>query len=491
VAALLAAILARPAAAQERDLDVVLAGGRVMDPESGLDAVRHVGLRGDRIVIISQSALEPRLRVGGTRLDVSGLVVSPGFIDLHAHGQSAHANEFQAHDGVTAALELEVGFPQIGRWLASRAGRALVHYGVSVSHDGVRALVLPELGPRALVEFAGIAGDFDSSAAVPGSARLLARKVALPDDRLPALWEEFKQGLREGALGIGMAHEYYPGADRREIFRVFEFAAEKGVPIFTHVRSTGMEAMQEVVANAAATGAPLHIVHVNSKSLGQLPLVLDLISACQRRGLDITTEAYPYTAGSTGIQSAIFDQGWRERQGIDYGDLQWQATRERLTAESFARYRQQGGMVIIHNMKEDMIELAMRTPFVLIASDGMPYAPGAHPRSAGTFSRVLGRYVRERGAISLREALAKMTVMPARRLERVSPAMRNKGRLREGADADITVFDPATVRDTATFETDLSFSEGIRHVLVAGTFVVRDGATVTGVFPGRAIVGSH
>jgi N-acyl-D-aspartate/D-glutamate deacylase len=288
-----------------------------------------------------------------------------------------------------------------------------------------------------------------------------------------------------------MAHEYYPGADRREIFRVFEFAAEKGVPIFTHVRSTGMEAMQEVVANAAATGAPLHIVHVNSKSGGQLPLVLDVIAACQRRGLDITTEAYPYTAGSTGIQSAIFDEGWRERQGIDYGDLQWQATRERLTAESFARYRQQGGMVIIHNMKEEMIELAMRTPFVLIASDGMPYAPGAHPRSAGTFSRVLGRYVRERRAMSLREALAKMTVMPARRLEPVSPAMRNKGRLREGADADITVFDPTTVRDTATFETDLSFSEGIRHVLVAGTLVVRDGATVTGVFPGRAIVGSR
>jgi N-acyl-D-aspartate/D-glutamate deacylase len=484
-------MLARPVAGQGRDLDIVLAGGRVMDPESGLDAVRHVGLQGDRIVVISQSTLEPRLRVGGTRLDVSGLVVSPGFIDLHAHGQSARANEFQAHDGVTAALELEIGFPQVGRWLAGRAGKALVHYGVSVSHFGVRALVLPELGPRALAEFSAAAGDPDAPAALPGSARILSRTVALPDDRLPALREELERGLREGALGIGMAHEYYPGADRREIFRVFEFAAEKGVPIFTHVRSTGMEAMQEVVANAAATGAPLHIVHVNSKSGGQLPLVLDVIAACQRRGLDITTEAYPYTAGSTGIQSAIFDEGWRERQGIDYGDLQWQATRERLTAESFARYRQQGGMVIIHNMKEEMIELAMRTPFVLIASDGMPYAPGAHPRSAGTFSRVLGRYVRERRAMSLREALAKMTVMPARRLEPVSPAMRNKGRLREGADADITVFDPTTVRDTATFETDLSFSEGIRHVLVAGTLVVRDGATVTGVFPGRAIVGSR
>lgn len=232
---------------------------------------------------------------------MSGLVVSPGFIDLHAHGQSARANEFQAHDGVTAALELESGFPQVARWLASRAGKALVHYGVSVSHGGVRILVLPELGPRALAELAAIAGDFDASPALPGSARLLGRSAVLPDDRLPALREELERGLREGALGIGMPHEYYPGADRREIFRVFEFAAEKGVPIFTHVRSTGMEAMQEVVSDAAATGAPLHIVHVNSKSLSQLPLVLELISACQRRGLDITTEAYPYTAGSTSI----------------------------------------------------------------------------------------------------------------------------------------------------------------------------------------------
>jgi N-acyl-D-aspartate/D-glutamate deacylase len=227
---------------------------------------------------------------------------------------------------------------------------------------------------------------------------------------------------------------------------------------------------------------------VNSTSLKQLPEVLDLIAGAQRRGLDVTTEAYPYTASSTGIKSAVFDEGWQERLGIDYGDLQWQATRERLTAETFARYRQEGGLVIIHSMKEEMIELAMRTPFVIIASDGVPYAPGAHPRTAGTFSRVLGRYVREKGALSLMDALGRMTLLPARRLERLAPGMKNKGRLQEGADADITVFDADRVIDTATFETDLSFSQGIRHVVVAGTLVVRDGATVADVFPGRAVL---
>jgi dihydroorotase len=460
-----------------------------MDPESGTDAVRHVGLRGDRIAVVSAEPLDGRLRPGGTRVDATGLVVAPGFIDLHAHGQSARANEFQAHDGVTTALELEVGVPEVSRWLRSRSGRAILHYGATASHGGIRTLVIPSVADRARAELQALEGDLDGVQAAPGSARLQGLREALPDERLPALRAALEAALREGGLGIGMAHQYYPGADQREIFRVFEYAAAWDVPIFTHVRSMTVEAMQEVIANAAATGASLHIVHVNSMSLGHLPLVLDLIAGAQRRGLDVTTEAYPYTAGSTGIQSAIFDEGWRERMGLDYADVQWQATRERLTAESFARYRKQGGIVILHAMKEDMIDLAMRTPFVMVASDGMPYAPGAHPRSAGTFSRVLGRYVRERKALSLMDALRKMTLMPAQRLEKMAPAMKAKGRLREGADADLTVFDPATIRDTATFETDLSFSEGVRHVFVAGTAVVRDGATVTGVFPGRAIRG--
>lgn len=176
---------------------------------------------------------------------------------------------------------------------------------------------------------------------------------------------------------------------------------------------------------------------------------------------------------------------------MNYGDLQWQTTRERLTAETFARYRAQGGVVILHMMREEMIALAMATPFVMIASDGMPYAPGAHPRSAGTFARVLGRYVRELRTLDLMSALRRMTLLPARRLEAIAPAMRKKGRLQELADADITVFDPERVLDTATFGTDLTFSEGIRYVLVNGAFVVKDGVTVTGSLPGRAILGRY
>src|SRR5262245_1163189 len=247
--ACVAAVLPR-AAAEERDLDIVLAGGRVIDPESGLDAVRQVGIRGSSIAAVSAGPLEARLRASGQRIDVAGLVVAPGFIDLHAHGQSARSNEFQAHDGVTTALELEWGFPDVARWLASRDGKARIHYGVSVSHGNLRTLLLPELGPRAAAELRAATGDLDSLlAAPPGAALMLGRRERLPDALLPPLRARIEEGLRGGGLGIGMAHEYFPGADRREILRVFEIAAELGAPIFTHVRSSGAEAMQEVIAD--------------------------------------------------------------------------------------------------------------------------------------------------------------------------------------------------------------------------------------------------
>ncbi|MGH9388816.1 MAG: amidohydrolase family protein, partial [Vicinamibacteria bacterium] len=235
----------------------------------------------------------------------------------------------------------------------------------------------------------------------------------------------------------------------------------------------------------------LHIVHVNSMSLWELPLVLQIIEGAQKRGIDVTTEAYPYTASSTSIESAIFDEGWQERLRISYGSVQWQDTGERLTEETFRKYREKGGIVIIHLMKPEWIDLAVGSPFVMIASDGMPYAPRAHPRSAGTFSRVLGQYVREREILDLMEAVAKMTFLPAMRLSEVAPSMKKKGRLQVGADADITVFDLGTIRDTATFEDDLSFSEGVVHVLVGGVFVVRDSRSVKDVFPGKPVLGRY
>jgi len=477
-----------PSAAQE-PYDIVIANGRVMDPETGLDAVRNVGINGLSVVAISERPLR-----GETEVDATGMVVSPGFIDLHAHGQSGRANEFQAMDGVTTALELEAGVPDIPMFLAMREGDAVINYGASISHGALRTWAMPEYTEdvdRVVARIAE-AGEIDE-AAIDTFFELISagRYKELDPEFYPALWARLQQGLNDGALGIGMPHQYYPGVSYDEIFRLFQFAAEQEAPIFTHVREMGVTGMQEVVANAIATGAALHIVHMNSSSLWNYQTNLELILGAQERGADVTTEAYPYTAASTGIESAIFDEGWQERLRISYGDIQWQDTGERLTEETFNRYRKEGGVVIIHLMKEEWIRAQLADPRVMVASDGMPYAPGAHPRSAGTFSRFIGRYVRDQELMSLMSGLAKVTLMPAERLGSIAPQMKRKGRIQIGSDADITVFEYEDIIDTADFESELSYSEGVQYVIVNGQFVVWDGELVEGARPGKAILGRN
>jgi N-acyl-D-aspartate/D-glutamate deacylase len=454
--------LAAPLLAQS--YDIVLANGRAMDPESNLDAVRHVGIRGGRIAAVSASPLE-----GRTVVDVKGQVITAGFIDLHSHGQTPENYAFKARDGVTTALEMEAGVSSVTQWYAAREGRSLINFGATSGHIPARMAVLHDTGgllPR------------DAAASTVGTPEQQKQIVEL-----------VRQGLDEGGLGIGMGIAYVPKASREEILEVFRLAAQRRTPIYVHMRNSGpvepgvIDALQEMLADAAATGAPLHIVHITSMGIRQTPLCLRMIEGAQRHGLDVTTEAYPYTAGMTDISSAVFDEGWQARTGgISFGDLQWAATGERLTAETFARYRKQGGMVALHSIPEDMVRAAVASPIVMIASDGIMENGKGHPRAAGTYARVLGRYVREQHALGLMDALRKMNLMPAQRL-----GIQTKGRLQVGADADITVFDPDKVIDRATFDNPAQYSEGISYVLVNGTFVVKDGRVQEGVAPGRGL----
>ncbi len=460
---------------QKPEFDIVLKNGRVIDPETGLDEIRNVGIIGNRIAEISSNAL-----VGKEIIDVSNLVVSPGFIDLHAHGQTNKENEYQAHDGVTTALELESGKPELASWLASRKNNAMINYGASVAHRWARSEIMflsaQKAGNTTLERGSSKFTEFDY-------------QPLKPQETQPTL-DLLDSELKAGALGIGVPIGYYPGATREEVFNVYEFAAARKMLIFSHVREGKAVAVQQAIADAATNGTSLHIVHLNSVSQDEIGLTVRMVAKAQQQGLDITTELYPYIASSTYLQSALFDEGWQERRGITYHDLLWVETGERLTEATFYEYRKKGGIVVIFGMKPEWIEAGIKSPITMIGSDGMPYSKFAHPRSAGTFSRVLGVYVREQHALSLMDGLKKMTIMPAQRMEPYSPIMRFKGRIQVGMDADITIFDPNTILDKATFE-GLKFSEGIRHVMVNGAFVVKNGLTIGNVFPGQAVYGKY
>ena len=449
--------------------DLVIANGRVMDPESGLDALRDVGISGGKIRAISATPLQ-----GKTILDAKGLVVAPGFIDMHEHGQEERNYEFQAHDGVTTSLELEVGSADVAGWYAAREWKSLINFGVSIGHIPVRMKVMHDPG----------------TFLPTGDA---AHRQATAEE-LAAISADMEKGFREGALAEGMGVNYTAAASHWEIVEMFRIAARYHASVHVHLRyaglkepNSGVTGLEEVLAAAAATGAPLHVVHITSMGLKYTPELISMVEGARRQGLDVTTECYPYTAGSTALQSAIFDPGWQESMGITYKDIQWAETGERLTSETFEKYRKQGGIVIVHSIPEDAVRAAVANPMVMIASDGMPITgPKVHPRGQGTFSRVLGYYVREQKTLDLMTALRKMTLMPAQRLQKRAPMFKNKGRIRVGADADITVFDPRRIIDKATYEEPLKYSEGIEFVLVNGVTVLKNGQLVKGVFPGRA-----
>ena len=454
--------------------DLVLEGGRIMDPETGLDAVRNVGIRDGKIVCVSSEALSGR-RV----IHAGGLVVAPGFIDLHQHGQELESQRVKALDGVTTALELEIGAPDVAQFLKAKEGQSLIHYGTSASHVAARALVFGvPLTPGEILPKNGPATD----------------QPATPE-QIEAMRERLRAELEAGGLAVGMGIQYTPGATRLEVIDMFRLAAERRLPVYTHMRSAGrvepgsaIEATNEVIGAAAITGTSLHIVHINSTCARDAMECLAMVEGARARGLDVTTEAYPYTAGMTFINSALFNPGWREKFGIDYSDLVLPNTGEHLTEARFDELHNSSmpQLVLVFSNTQEMVDKVIPHPLVMIASDGIQ----GHPRNAGTYSRVLAQYVREKGTITLMDALRKMSLMPAEMLERSTPAARQKGRLQEGADADIVVFDPATISDRSTFAKPMEPSVGVRYLVVGGTIVVDEGKIVPDVFPGRALLGA-
>jgi N-acyl-D-aspartate/D-glutamate deacylase len=456
-----------------QQFDLVVEGGRVMDPETGLDAIRNLGIRDGRIARISTEPL-----AGKRTISARGLVVAPGFIDLHQHGQLLDSQRVKAFDGVTTALEMEIGARDVAEFLKAKQGHSIIHYGSTASHCAARSLVFGTPLPEGTI--------------LPKSGPA-TEKPATPE-QIKQIDERLRDEIGAGALGIGMGIQYTPGATRLEVIDMFRLAAEHKLPVYTHMRDFGriepgsaIQATEEVIGAAAVSGAALHIVHINSTCLRDTLECISLVEGARAHGLDVTTEAYPYIAGMTTINSDVFSPGWREKLGIDYSDLVLPNTGEHLTKERFEQLRNSSSQpwVLVFANTQEMIDATIPNPLIMIASDGIV----GHPRNAGTYSRVLAQYVREKKTLTLMEALRKMTLMPAQVLERSTPAAHRKGRLQEGADADLVVFDPETIRDRSTFERPMEPSVGVHYLVVAGTLVIDDGKMVPEAYPGRALVG--
>lgn len=451
--------------------DTVILNARVIDPETSTDEVLNVGVKGNQIVSITKDAI-----TGDVNINASGKVLTPGFIDLHAHGQTNVENSYQAYDGVTTALELEVGVDTIQEFLAFREGKALLNYGASACQLAYRNKA-----------FTG--GETTKESIYNELTDSVAQKV-LPENKFPLLKQYLIEALNAGAIGVGIPVGYLPKASVEEIEVVYSLAGAQNVPIFSHVREGGAIAFQQAVADAILNETQLHLCHINSMARKDISFCLNMVTKAQALGFPISAEFYPYTAANTELGSAIFNEGWEDRLGCSYEDLQWVATGERLTKETFEEYRKIGGSVIIHMMKEEWIKEAAQTPKVMVASDGGDFSPMGHPRSAGTFCKILRKYVREDQVLSLPEAIAKMTLLPAQVLESVVPEMKKRGRIQEGCFADLILFDPNTVEDKATFEKGFQKSEGMEYVWVNGEMLIKEGKLLPNVFPGKAIKSS-
>ena len=499
--------LMQAACASNTEYDLVIHNGRVVDPETMYDAVANVGIEDGRIAVITKDKI-----TGRETIDATGHVVAPGFVDIHAHGQNIGDYRMQAMQGVTTMLELESGVLPISAWYDAQAEKKLpINYGAASGWTFARIAIFTDTQPEATSEyFQDAQGRTDWK-----------MEIATPEQQEKIL-ELVEQGLDEGALGIGINAGYAPGYGRKEYVALAELAAERGVATFTHVRyasnmepQSSFEAVHELIANAAITGAHMHICHINSTSLKDIHATLRLVDDAFERHINISVGAYPWGAASTVIGAAMFSgDGWQERMGSTAENFQLGT--ERMTEEQLADYQKNnpGTFIVWHFLDEEdpddlaMLDASILHPKVLIESDEMfwmfvdehnrvinyegdawplPQETFSHPRSNGTFAKILRSYVRERGLMTLQEALRKMTLMPAQTLEEFVPQMKKKGRLQVGMDADIVVFDPETISDVGTYEAPNQPAVGVQSLLVNGTPVVADGKLILDAAPGQPI----
>ncbi|HSS44512.1 MAG TPA: amidohydrolase family protein, partial [Thermoanaerobaculia bacterium] len=483
----LAALAVAAARGQGGEQCWTIVGARVADGTGRPVRNASVEVCGDTISRVGAFSPGPADRVVKAR----GLVLAPGFIDIHNHSTEGLAKdravESQVSQGITT---LVVGADGDSPWPIAdylgerRAAPAAVNVLAIIGHATVREKVM--------------GSDF--------------KRAARPDE-IAAMANLVEEGMRQGAVGLSSGLEYEVGSysETPELVELARAAARHGGFYMTHIRDEAdksFEAFREAIRIGREGGIPVQISHIKLATVNvwhQVDQAIRLFQEARGGGLDLTADCYPYTAWHSNIEVLVPDKKYDDQESVgralaDVGgaanititecrahpeyagrNLESIAAAQSITPiELFIRIVKEGGADVIgHSMKEEDVEAFYRQPWVMVASDGG--IGSSHPRGTGTFPKVLGRYVREKRLFSLSEAIRKMTALPAQRLK-----LSDRGRIARGLKADLVLFDPAAVVDRSTFESPATLSEGIRLVAVNGRSVWENGKP-TGATPGRVL----
>lgn len=476
--------------------DLVINNGRVMDPETNFDGIRNVGIKGGKIAVITKNKIK-----GKETIDAKGLVVAPGFIDGHQHCIEPYAYRLMLRDGRTTIMYLEIGAygPKLDEFYKRHEGNAPVNFGVSVAHEFARAAVLDGFSDWKYL----YTPDAIRSRVKQGWSA--TRPTLEQGNQILAQMDE---GLRQGGLGIGSTVGYMrAGVSSREIFELQRLSGKYGRYINMHFRLTPGDDVQEVMgiqemlANAASLGAPAIAAHFNNPGYN---MVHELLVRMRSKGYNVWGEIYPYNAGSTALNAVFLEpEVWVKGLGNKYektvqdvatGEFYTQKSREEMLKKEPTR------AVIVYKTPEEWVTEWLKMKGVAIGSDGMPLLPddgltwdtpydkfpNTHPRFAGSFAKVL-RLARENN-IPLMQAVSMTSYNYAKPLGDMGlKAMKLRGRMQKGMVADITMFDPKTVRDNSTFAKGTLPSTGIPHVIVNGIIVMKDSEPIKRFDAGQPI----